>query len=77
MKENRLFRVVNQYLYWYKGESYGILEVEDTADKLTHYFSSDPSIRNAADCIPGIDVRGMGHLGMTLEEAIQKIENRG
>ena len=72
--EGKLLRVVNQYVYWHKGDSYGIIEVEDINNRSTHYFSRDPHISHAADCVPGLDPKGMGHLGFTIEEALKKIE---
>jgi hypothetical protein len=72
--QGKLFKVVNQFMYWHKGQSYGIVEIEDMEDRLTHYLARDPHINNAADCVPGLDSRGMGHLGSTLEEALQKID---
>ena len=72
--QGKLFRVVNQFMYWHKGQSYGIVEVEDMEDRSTHYLARDYHTNNAADCVPGLDYRGMGHLGSTLEEALQKID---
>lgn len=38
--DGKLFKIVNQYMYWKNASSYGIVEVEDV-ESGKHYFARD------------------------------------